>query len=44
MIAEKYRPKSFSEVVGHSKTIAAIKWYLDQLSLYLTPADKFGIC
>jgi len=29
MLAEKYRPKSFGEVVGHSKTIGAIKWYLD---------------
>jgi DNA polymerase III gamma/tau subunit len=36
MLAEKYRPKSFAEVVGHAKTIAALKWYLD------SPADKSG--
>lgn len=30
MIAEKYRPKNFDEVVGQEKVIAAMRWYLDQ--------------
>ena len=30
MLAERYRPKSFDEVIGQPKIIAALKWYIDQ--------------
>ena len=30
MLAERYRPNSFEEVIGQEKTIAAMRWYLDQ--------------
>ena len=30
MLAEKYRPKTFDDVVGQDKVIAGMRWYLDQ--------------
>jgi DNA polymerase-3 subunit gamma/tau len=30
MIAEKYRPRTFNDVIGQDKVIQAMKWYLDQ--------------
>jgi DNA polymerase III subunit gamma/tau len=32
MLAERYRPKSFENVIGQNKVIAALKWYIDQHS------------
>ncbi len=32
MLAEKYRPESFSQVIGQDKTIAALRYYLDSPS------------
>lgn len=34
MLAEKYRPQTFDDVIGQDKTIAAMRWYLDR------PADS----
>ncbi|GMU21865.1 MAG: hypothetical protein AMXMBFR13_19530 [Phycisphaerae bacterium] len=30
MLAEKYRPQSFAEVIGQERVIAALRYYLDQ--------------
>lgn len=30
MLAEKYRPQNFEDVIGQDGVIAAIRWYLDQ--------------
>ena len=30
MLAEKHRPKTFADVVGQERTVAALRWYLDQ--------------
>jgi len=30
MLAEKYRPRCFAEVIGHDKVITGLRWYLDQ--------------
>ena len=30
MLAEKYRPRTFAEVVGQDRVIATLRWYLDQ--------------
>jgi DNA polymerase-3 subunit gamma/tau len=30
MLAEKYRPRTFNDVIGQDKIIQAMKWYLDQ--------------
>ncbi|MBE7456554.1 MAG: Flp pilus assembly complex ATPase component TadA [Planctomycetia bacterium] len=30
MLAEKYRPTTFDEVVGQNRIVAQMKWYLDQ--------------
>src|SRR3990172_4162855 len=32
MLADKWRPKSFEEVIGQDRVIAGLKWYLDQAS------------
>jgi DNA polymerase-3 subunit gamma/tau len=32
MLAESYRPRNFSEVIGQEKTVAALKYYLDRPS------------
>ena len=45
MLAERYRPKSFDEVIGQDKTIAAMRWYLDQntgLAMLLTGPSGSG--
>ena len=30
MLAEKYRPQTFDDVIGQDKTVAAMRWYLDR--------------
>jgi DNA polymerase-3 subunit gamma/tau len=30
MLAEKYRPRTFADVIGQDKVIQAVRWYLDQ--------------
>lgn len=32
MLAEKYRPAEFGQVIGQERTIAALRWYLDQVT------------
>jgi DNA polymerase-3 subunit gamma/tau len=32
MLAERYRPQTFDDVIGQDRTIAAMRWYLDQSS------------
>ena len=32
MLAEKYRPKSFEQVIGQDRVVTAMKWYMDQLN------------
>jgi DNA polymerase-3 subunit gamma/tau len=37
VLAEKYRPKTFGEVIGQDRTIAGLRYHLDQ------PRDKSGL-
>jgi DNA polymerase-3 subunit gamma/tau len=47
MLAEKYRPKSFDQIIGQDRVVAGMKWYLDQaadsgLALLLTGPSGSG--